>query len=89
MRAAYGASSASTGKGQTVALVELGLTRDMFLTLADYAQANHLPAPSPEQYAQLSLGGDTCGDPFDLEAAARRRGLSRHGTGGEPARRRR
>jgi subtilase family serine protease len=67
MRAAYGASSVNTGKGQTVALVEQGLARDMFLTLADYAKANHLPAPSPERYAQLSLGKDTCGDPFNLE----------------------
>jgi subtilase family serine protease len=67
IRAAYGASSAATGKGQTVALVELGLTKDMFLTLQDYAQVNHLPAPSPQRYAQLSLGRDTCGDPFNLE----------------------
>jgi subtilase family serine protease len=67
MRSAYGASRAATGKGQTIALVEEGLTRDMFLTLQDYAKANHMPAPSPERYAQLSLGKDTCGDPFDLE----------------------
>jgi subtilase family serine protease len=67
MRAAYGAGSANTGKGQTVALVEQGLTRDMFLTLQDYAKVNHLPAPSPERYAQLSLGKDTCGDPFNEE----------------------
>jgi subtilase family serine protease len=39
----------------------------MFLTLQDYAKANHMPAPSPERYAQLSLGNNTCGDPFDLE----------------------
>jgi subtilase family serine protease len=67
MRAAYGASSANTGKGQTVALVEQGLTRDMFLTLQDYAKVNHLPAPSPKRYEQLSLGKNTCGDPFNLE----------------------
>ena len=67
MRSAYGASWAATGKGQTIALVEEGLTRDMFLTLQDYAKANHMPAPSPERYAQLSLGNDTCGDPFDIE----------------------
>jgi subtilase family serine protease len=66
-RAAYGASSASTGKGQTVALVELGLTRDMFLTLQDYAKANQLPAPSAQRYAELSLGKNTCGDPFNSE----------------------
>jgi subtilase family serine protease len=67
MRAAYRASWANTGKGQTVALVEQGLTRDMFLTLADYAKTNHMPAPSPRRYEELSLGKDSCGDPFDLE----------------------
>lgn len=67
MRSAYGASWASTGKGQTIALVEQGLTRDMFATLQDYAKANHMPAPSPQRYAQLSLGQDTCGDPFNIE----------------------
>ena len=67
LRGAYGASNASTGTGQTVALVELGLTKDMFLTLADYAKANHLPAPSRRRYTQLSLGSSTCGDPFNGE----------------------
>ena len=67
MRSAYRASWAATGKGQTIALVEVGLTPDMFLTLQDYAKANHMPAPSPERYAELSLGQDCCGDPFDLE----------------------
>jgi subtilase family serine protease len=67
MRAAYGADSAATGTGQTVALVEQGLTRDMFLTLQDYAKVNHLPAPSAQRYEQLSLGANTCGDPFNIE----------------------
>jgi len=67
LRAAYGASNASTGKGQTIALVELGLTKDMFLTLQDYAKANHMPAPSATRYTQLSLGKNTCGDPFNGE----------------------
>jgi subtilase family serine protease len=67
LRAAYGASNASTGKGQTIALVELGLTKDMFLTLQDYAKANHLPAPSATRYTQLSLGKSSCGDPFNGE----------------------
>ncbi|HEY2442451.1 MAG TPA: protease pro-enzyme activation domain-containing protein [Streptosporangiaceae bacterium] len=67
MRAAYRASPAITGKGQTVALVELGLTRDMFATLQDYAAANGVAAPSSERYAELSLGANSCGDPFDLE----------------------
>jgi subtilase family serine protease len=67
MRSAYGANWANTGQGQTIALVEQGLTRDMFGTLQDYAKANHMPAPSPERYAQLSLGQNTCGDPFNIE----------------------
>jgi subtilase family serine protease len=67
LRAAYGASDAATGKGQTIALVVLGLTKDMFLTLADYAKANDMPAPSRTRYSELSLGGHGCGDPFYVE----------------------
>jgi subtilase family serine protease len=67
LRAAYHASAANTGKGQTIALVEQGLTPDMFLTLQDYAKGNGLPAPSAQRYEQLSLGKDTCGDPFNVE----------------------
>jgi subtilase family serine protease len=67
LRSAYGADWANTGKGQTVALVEQGLTRDMFTTLRDYAKASRMPAPSPRRYAQLSLGNDSCGDPFNIE----------------------
>ena len=68
LRAAYGVSKANTGKGETIALVELGLTKDMFLTLQDYAKANVLPAPSSGRYRELSLGkGSACGDPFDIE----------------------
>jgi subtilase family serine protease len=68
LRAAYGASAALTGRGQTVALVELGLTRDMFLTLRDYARRNQLPAPSRSRYAELPVGRrNACGDAFDVE----------------------
>ncbi|MGH3155096.1 MAG: S53 family peptidase, partial [Streptosporangiaceae bacterium] len=67
IRSAYRASWASTGKGQTIALVEQGLTKDMFATLQDYAKANDMPAPSPSRYAELSLGKDSCGDEFDIE----------------------
>jgi subtilase family serine protease len=68
LRAAYGANMRNTGKGQTIALVELGLTRDMFLTLQDYAKATHMPAPSTHRYSELSLGqGTACGDFFDVE----------------------
>ncbi len=68
MRAAYGANGSNTGKGQTIALVELGLAQDMFLTLHDYAAANGIAAPSSERYAELSLGqGTACGDLFAVE----------------------
>ncbi|MBV9384485.1 MAG: hypothetical protein JOY82_10650 [Streptosporangiaceae bacterium] len=67
VRAAYGANMRNNGRGQTVALVELGLTPDMFLTLQDYASAAHFVAPSTQRYAELSLGSNTCGDPFDVE----------------------
>ncbi len=68
LRSAYGASFANGGKGQTIALIELGLTPDMFLTLQDYARVNHMPAPSSQRYAELSLGqGSACGDLFDIE----------------------
>jgi subtilase family serine protease len=68
MRAAYGAAATLTGAGQTIALVELGLTPDMYLTLQDYAKANSLPAPASSRYRALSLGrGSACGDLFDVE----------------------
>jgi subtilase family serine protease len=68
LRDAYRASTADTGTGQTIALVELGLAPDMFLTLKDYARANGVPAPSPSRYREVSLGqGSDCGDPFDIE----------------------
>jgi subtilase family serine protease len=68
IRAGYGAAGTSAGAGQTMALVELGLTPDMFRTLKDYAAANGMPAPSRQRYTQLSLGrGSACGDPFDIE----------------------
>jgi subtilase family serine protease len=67
MRGAYGINMRNDGRGQTISLVELGLTPDMFLTLQDYAKAGHFLAPSPLRYAELSLGNNTCGDPFDIE----------------------
>jgi subtilase family serine protease len=68
MRSVYGANMRNIGTGETVALVELGLVPQMFLTLQDYAAANDMPAPSSERYTELSLGeGSSCGDPFDIE----------------------
>jgi subtilase family serine protease len=67
LRGAYGVDTRNDGRGQTVALVELGLTRDMFLTLKDYAKTEHFVAPSGQRYTELSLGANNCGDPFDIE----------------------
>ena len=67
MRAAYGTTMTNDGQGQTVSLVELGLAPDMFLTLQDYAKAGHFVAPSSHRYSELSLGKNTCGDPFNIE----------------------
>jgi subtilase family serine protease len=67
MRAAYGMNTSNNGHGQTVSLVELGLAPDMFQTLKDYAAAEHFAAPDPEHYEELSLGNNSCGDPFTVE----------------------
>ena len=68
LRRAYNLAKADVGKGVTVALVEVGLTPDMFQTLADFAKVHGLAAPSTERYFELSLGrGSQCGDPFNVE----------------------
>ena len=69
LRSAYGMNSVNTGKGQTVALVELGLTPGMFTTLKKYAAGNGLPVPAAARYKELSLGGTfaACGDGFYVE----------------------
>src|SRR5579875_1971811 len=67
IRGAYGMNTRNTGKGQTVALVDLGLVQDMFLTLSDWAKAYHLPRPSASRYEQIGLGRvSQCGT-FDVE----------------------
>jgi subtilase family serine protease len=69
LRSAYGANSVNTGKGQKIALVELGLAPGMFGTLQLYAQNNGIAAPAAARYKEVSLGGTlaACGDPFDGE----------------------
>jgi subtilase family serine protease len=68
LRRAYNLSAGNVGQGITVALVETGLTPDMFQTLADYAKVHDLQAPSAGRYAEMSLGqGSQCGDPFNVE----------------------
>jgi subtilase family serine protease len=61
LRAAYGATWADTGQGQTVALTEDEAPPAMFQTLADYARANHLPAPKPSQFRQTQAGSACSG----------------------------
>ena len=57
LRAAYGADMTNTGKGQTIAFVELGPAEpDLLLTLQDYAKVSGLPVPSSRQYAQVLVG---------------------------------
>jgi len=67
LRAAYGMDKRNDGRGQTVSLVELGLAPRMFLTLQDQEKSDHFLAPSRHRYHQLSLGKNTCGDPFNVE----------------------
>ena len=59
LRAAYGANGANTGKGQTIALVETG-TADDYPSLAAYAAAMKLPAPSRTRYQRLQVGKGSC-----------------------------
>jgi subtilase family serine protease len=62
IRAAYGATAAATGKGQTVALTEQEAPPAMLATLKDYAKANHLPKPKSTQFRELQVAtGGTCG----------------------------
>jgi len=62
IRAAYGATTTATGKGQTVALTESEAPTAMLATLKDYAKANHLAAPKPAQFRELqTAAGGTCG----------------------------
>ncbi|HEY3907070.1 MAG TPA: protease pro-enzyme activation domain-containing protein [Streptosporangiaceae bacterium] len=67
LRAAYGMNMKNDGRGQTISLVELGLAPEMFLTLKDLAASQHFVPPSSRRYTELSLGKNTCGDPFIVE----------------------
>ena len=76
LRTAYGARSAVTGQGQTIAFVEPGLAPQMLRTLRLYAAREGLPAPSARNYSELRVvPGNTCpGYPtpeeqLDVEAA--------------------
>lgn len=76
LRAAYGATTTSTGRGETIALVEMAPPdpRDL-LTLQDYAKVSGLPRPSAKRFSQRSVGKG-CGDTSD--------GVERPGAGADP-----
>jgi subtilase family serine protease len=63
LRAAYGATTAATGKGQTVAMTEVEAPPAMLATLADYAKANRLPPPKSTQFREVEVPAPshTCG----------------------------
>jgi len=62
VRAAYGATTAATGKGQTVALTEEEAPPAMLATLKDYAKGNRLPEPKAAQFKELQIAtGGPCG----------------------------
>jgi subtilase family serine protease len=57
LRAAYGASTASTGKGVTIAFTEMGPVDPSVLpALQDYSRVMGLPVPSKKQYSARSAG---------------------------------
>jgi subtilase family serine protease len=49
-------NATSTGRGQTIAMVELGLAPRLYQTLKGYAAAMKLPAPSRTRFRELALG---------------------------------
>jgi subtilase family serine protease len=68
LRAAYGMNDTNTGKGVTVAYLEVGQPDKMFQTLTTWAKAGGLPAPKSRNYSELVLGsGAACGNRFDIE----------------------
>ena len=68
LRDAYGMSTTTTGVGVTVALIEIGVPKDMPQTLAEYASTNNLPAPGASQFQEEIIGkGNKCGNEFDIE----------------------
>jgi subtilase family serine protease len=68
LRQAYGMNSTNTGKGQTVAFIEIGSPYKMEKTLTRWAKSGGLPAPKPSNYSELVLGrGNDCYNAFDIE----------------------
>jgi subtilase family serine protease len=68
LRSAYGYTAKYSGRGQKIALVELGLTPYMFRTLQDYARANDITAPVATRFEEMGIGrGNDCASPFGVE----------------------
>jgi subtilase family serine protease len=68
LRRAYEYDPRYAGRGQAIALVELGLVPSMFRTLQDFARSGDITSPDATRYRELSIGkGDDCGTPFNIE----------------------
>jgi subtilase family serine protease len=57
IRDAYGLASSDTGKGETIALIQIGGPIAMRQTLTDWARRNGLPTPRPGQYREEAVNG--------------------------------
>jgi hypothetical protein len=68
IRAAYGLSSADTGTGKTIAVIEAGTPNTMLQALTGYAKGEGLPAPHRGQYRSETIGHGRCIDYDDTEA---------------------
>src|SRR5579875_2527625 len=68
LRAAYNLAHRNTGRGERVAMIEIGTPYKMVNTLTAYAKRFGLRPPAPDQYEQLTIGrGNACGNFFDIE----------------------
>ncbi|MFI5731831.1 protease pro-enzyme activation domain-containing protein [Kribbella sp. NPDC051587] len=68
LRTAYGVSPAFSGKGQTVALTELGFGTAMQKTMQEWAKRSGLPALRPGQYREQTVG-HACSAPSTRSAS--------------------
>jgi subtilase family serine protease len=59
IRRAYGLTPSDRGTGETIALIQEGGPQDMPKTLARFATANGLHAPTPGQYREVPVNGGT------------------------------
>jgi subtilase family serine protease len=73
IRSAYGLSSADTGRGTTIALIQVGVPLNIFRSLTEYAARNGLTKPRAARFHQVAVGpsdhGRTCPDAAAIESA--------------------